>query len=152
MPKTVHVIHNDDGWMVKREGRKADGVYDTKREAVASARDIARNASGQLVIHGVDGRIQQHGWAVTRCRLVPSSINHLFVNCPFNEGYKPIFDAIVFAVTDLKNLPGGKDIIQRHRRFRADLPALCEAAKLKPDEVTFKELRQMIGDWLKRNR
>ena len=60
MPKTVHVIHNDDGWMVKREGRKADGVYDTKREAVASARDIARNASGQLVIHGVDGRIQQH--------------------------------------------------------------------------------------------
>lgn len=60
MSKTVHVIHNDEGWTVMREGRKTNGVYDTKREAVASARDIARNASGQLVIRGVDGRIQQH--------------------------------------------------------------------------------------------
>ncbi len=60
MAKTIHVIQRGGSWTVKRQGRKADGVYDTKREAVASARDIARNASGQLVIHGVDGKIQEH--------------------------------------------------------------------------------------------
>lgn len=27
--------------------------------------------------------------------------NHVFVNCPFDQGYKPIFDGIVFAITDL---------------------------------------------------
>ena len=27
--------------------------------------------------------------------------DHVFVNCPFDEGFKPIFDVIVFAITDL---------------------------------------------------
>ena len=27
--------------------------------------------------------------------------NHIFVNCPFDDGYRPIFNAIVFAVRDL---------------------------------------------------
>lgn len=27
--------------------------------------------------------------------------NHVFINCPFDHGYTPIFDAIVFAVHDL---------------------------------------------------
>ncbi len=34
-----------------------------------------------------------------------SPSNHVFVNCPFDEGYKPIFDAIVFAITDLGFVP-----------------------------------------------
>ena len=39
---------------------------------------------------------------MTRARHVgnPRS-NHVFVNCPFDEGYKPILDGIVFAITDL---------------------------------------------------
>jgi len=51
-----------------------------------------------------------------------------------------------------KKLPGGKDIFDRYERFRADLPALCKELRLQPDEVTFKDLRQMIADWLKQNR
>lgn len=27
--------------------------------------------------------------------------DQVFVNCPFDEAYKPLFDAIVFAITDL---------------------------------------------------
>lgn len=198
--------------------------------------------------------------------------NQVFVNCPFDEGYKPIFDAIVFAITDLgfvarsareeddagdfrlakiqriiqeckfgihdisavrldkksglprfnmplelglflackryggkaqsskvclildsepyryqifmsdiagqdihahnddleaairevrtwlattskrKKLPGGKDILDRHKRFQADSPTLCKELKLQPGEVTFNDLRQMIVAWLKQNR
>jgi len=34
---------------------------------------------------------------------VPTPIrrNHVFINCPFDKAYKPIFDAIVFAIRDL---------------------------------------------------
>lgn len=51
-----------------------------------------------------------------------------------------------------KALPGGKDIHKRYKRFQADLPALCAELKLQPDEVTFKDLRQIAVDWLKQNR
>jgi len=51
-----------------------------------------------------------------------------------------------------KRLPGGRDVFERYERFLADFPALCEAAKLLPAEVTFIELRIMISEWLKQNR
>ncbi len=35
------------------------------------------------------------------CLPVARASNEVFVNCPFDAGYKPIFDAIVFAITDL---------------------------------------------------
>ena len=31
--------------------------------------------------------------------------NHIFINCPFDPGYRPIFDAIVFAVCHLGFVP-----------------------------------------------
>lgn len=31
----------------------------------------------------------------------PIRRNHVFINCPFDKAYKPIFDAIVFAIRDL---------------------------------------------------
>lgn len=49
-------------------------------------------------------------------------------------------------------LPGGKDIFDRYERFQSDLPRLCTEAKLALGEVTFKDLRQIIADWLKQNR
>lgn len=207
------------------------------------------------------------------CRFVdkPRS-NHVFINCPFDEGYKPVLDGIVFAVTDLgfvarsarehddagevrlskieriieeckygihdlsaveldplnhlprfnmplelglflgcrrfgmdaqrrkialimdaepyryqrfisdiagqdihahggqperairevrqwlaiaskrKGLPGGADIVNRYKRFRSDLPAICAAARLQDDELTFSDLRQMMVEWLGANR
>jgi hypothetical protein len=208
----------------------------------------------------------------TCCHRVAKATEQVFVNCPFDDGYKPIFDAIVFAITDLgflarsareeddggetrlakiqrmigeckygvhdlsaveldprnnlprfnmplelglflgckyygddaqhskkclildteqyrfqmfisdlagidihahgrsvenaigelrswlatesqrKSLPGGRDIFERYEIFLADFPRLCGAAKLRPAEVTFIELRQMIASWLKINR
>ena len=49
-------------------------------------------------------------------------------------------------------LPGGKDIFDRYKRFQADLPVLCDELKLEPAEVTFKDLCQIVADWLKQNR
>lgn len=61
MAKTVHVLPVDKGWTVKREGHKADGVYQTQREAIQTARRIARRgASGQVAVHARDGRIREH--------------------------------------------------------------------------------------------
>lgn len=51
-----------------------------------------------------------------------------------------------------KRLPGGRVIFERYEGFLAVLPALCTELKLQPAEVTFRDLRQMIVDWLKRNR
>lgn len=51
-----------------------------------------------------------------------------------------------------RGLPGGSDIHERYLRFQADLSAICATARLRPDDVTFTELRQMIADWLNRNR
>jgi hypothetical protein len=59
MGKTFHVIPKDGHWMVQREGDYAR-VFSTQREAIAIARAGARKGSGQLVVHGRNGRIRQH--------------------------------------------------------------------------------------------
>ncbi len=61
MSMTVHVIPKDGRWAVKREGGKAARVFPTQREAIKSARVIARQeSSGQLVVHGRNGQIREH--------------------------------------------------------------------------------------------
>lgn len=64
--KTTHVIRKKGEWAVKKEGSaRVSGVYGTQAEAIKAARDIVqRSSAGQLVIHGVDGRIrvqESHG-------------------------------------------------------------------------------------------
>ena len=56
-----HVVPREDGWAVAAEGsQRATAVLETKAEAVSFARRLVRSAtSGQLVIHGRDGRILQ---------------------------------------------------------------------------------------------
>lgn len=49
-------------------------------------------------------------------------------------------------------LPGGTEIIARNRRCRAELPALCESLKLRPDELTFYDRSNIIAAWLKSSR
>jgi uncharacterized protein YdaT len=57
--RNQHVVPHADGWAVRGESaERASGVYDTKAEATAAARSIARNQGTELVIHGRDGRIQ----------------------------------------------------------------------------------------------
>ena len=59
--KTIHVYHAEDGWAVKRIGGGVSQVFSTQREAIVSARSIARKAApSQMVVHGVDGRIRDY--------------------------------------------------------------------------------------------
>jgi uncharacterized protein YdaT len=62
MPRdTHHVVPNPKGgWDVKRGGgERASAHTDTKADAVNLARDISRKQHTELVIHGLDGKIQQ---------------------------------------------------------------------------------------------
>ena len=59
MGKNQHVTKHENGWQVKGEGNdKATAVTKTKQEAVDKAREIAKNQSSELIIHGKDGKIQ----------------------------------------------------------------------------------------------
>ena len=58
--KGQHVVPRDGKWAVRRAG--ADRVsrkFDTQREAIEVARNIARNQGTELYIHGQDGRIRE---------------------------------------------------------------------------------------------
>lgn len=58
--KTIHVIPRDSGWAVKREG-SAGTIHETKDEALEQARTVVRRSrSGQIVVHGRDGRIAEY--------------------------------------------------------------------------------------------
>ena len=54
-----HVVPNGNNWQVKAEkATKATKNFNTQREAIDYARDIAKNQKSELVIHGKDGRIR----------------------------------------------------------------------------------------------
>lgn len=57
---THHVVPNPDGgWDVKRGGaQKSSGHFDTKKQAVDAGRKISQNQNTELVIHGLNGKIQ----------------------------------------------------------------------------------------------
>ena len=61
MPRRAqHVVSRNGKWAVRRTG--ADRVtrrFDTQRDAIEAARDIARNQGTELYIHGRDGRIRE---------------------------------------------------------------------------------------------
>lgn len=58
-PKNWHVVPHGDKWAAKREGSdRASKTFDTKKEAEEYAREKARQAGGELTIHGKDGKIQ----------------------------------------------------------------------------------------------
>jgi hypothetical protein len=55
-----HVVPNGGKWSVRRAGAsKASGIFDTQREAIERARDVARNQGTEVFIHGRDGRIRE---------------------------------------------------------------------------------------------
>ncbi len=58
--KGQHVVPRDGKWAVRKSG--ADRVtrkYETQREAIKAARDIAQNQRTEVYIHGRDGRIRE---------------------------------------------------------------------------------------------
>lgn len=58
---THHLVHNPNGgWDVKRGGaQRASGHFATKAAAEKAGREISRKQKTELVIHGLDGRIQR---------------------------------------------------------------------------------------------
>jgi hypothetical protein len=55
-----HVVPHHGKWAVKGAGNsRATKVHDTQQEAIDTAREIARNQGGELLIHGRNGQIRE---------------------------------------------------------------------------------------------
>ena len=58
--RSQHVVPRGNKWAVRKGGaEKVTRRFDTQREAIEAARDIARNHGGEVFIYGRDGRIRQ---------------------------------------------------------------------------------------------
>jgi hypothetical protein len=56
----LHVVPRNDGWAVRTEGRsRATSIHSSQREAIETARKLAKESATILVIHGRDGRIRE---------------------------------------------------------------------------------------------
>jgi hypothetical protein len=51
-----------------------------------------------------------------------------------------------------KRLPGGSEVVDRYRRFRAEASRICHKLKLKPHELTFGDRCDVISFWLQADR
>ena len=59
MGKNQHVVPHEGKWAVRGErNERVTEVFETQREAIDRAREIARNQDSELLIHGEDGRIR----------------------------------------------------------------------------------------------
>jgi hypothetical protein len=59
-PGDVHTVYRDGRWINEVEGNeRASSAHDTKDEAVARGRDLARNNKSEHLIHNQDGTISE---------------------------------------------------------------------------------------------
>jgi len=57
--KNVHIVTHGDGWAARTENSKRVlKEFDTKAQATDYGRNVAKNQQSELVIHGLNGRIQ----------------------------------------------------------------------------------------------
>lgn len=60
MKKNQHVVPLGNGWAVKGAGNtKATVITSKQSDAIAYAKDVARNQQSELIIHGRDGKIRE---------------------------------------------------------------------------------------------
>lgn len=58
--KGVHVVPKGGKWSIRTSGaERTSGTFKTQDEAVAVAKERARNNSTELYVHGRDGRIRE---------------------------------------------------------------------------------------------
>ncbi len=59
--RNQHVVRSDNGqWAVKGENAlRPTNLYNTPAEAIAIAKEIAKNQKSELFIHGKDGTIRE---------------------------------------------------------------------------------------------
>lgn len=56
---TMHVLADDEGWVLRTEGSEESETYPTKRKAVSAGREHAASAAPcSLVIHRRDGTVE----------------------------------------------------------------------------------------------
>ena len=54
-----HVVPYDGQWAVRGEGNeRVTAVYDTQKQAINRAKEIARNYRSSVIVHGEDGAIR----------------------------------------------------------------------------------------------
>ncbi len=59
MNKNQHVVPTDTGWAVRGAGNeRRTSLHDTQAQAIAAAREIARNQHSELLIHRPNGQIR----------------------------------------------------------------------------------------------
>lgn len=59
MGKNQHVVPTENGWGVKGENNtRITQEFETQREAIERAREIAINQQSELLIHGKNGQIR----------------------------------------------------------------------------------------------
>ena len=56
------------------------------------------------------------------------------------------------SVSRRKGLPGGAEVVDRYKRFRKDVPAICKELKLTPKDLTFADRCDVIRTWLRADR
>ena len=104
---------------------------------------------------------------------------NVFINCPFDRDYEPLFYAMIFAVRDLDLNPisarhvsdggqpritkilelnplmvktqSGATIYRRYKRFQVDLPTYCERLNWDVDNLAFADYLWAIHNWIKSN-
>jgi hypothetical protein len=101
--KNVHVVPRNDGWVIRKEGSsKATSVHKTQRDAVETARDMARNQNTELVIHGRDGRIRERD-SYGSDPMPPRDREVLFPDASASTSDKAIKDAVNAVVRESKS-------------------------------------------------
>ena len=54
-----HVVPSVDGWKVKKaNSERATKKFDTQKQAISFAMEVAKNQKTELLIHGKDGKIR----------------------------------------------------------------------------------------------
>ena len=101
--RNIHVVPRNDGWAIRKEGTsRATSVHETQRDAVEAGREIARNQSSELVIHGRDGRIRERD-SYGADPLPPRDREVLFPDKSASTNEKAIKDAVRAVVQESKN-------------------------------------------------
>lgn len=60
MGKNQHVVPTNGRWGVKGEGNsRMTSTFDKQSDAIAAARQISKNQSSELFIHGRNGQIRE---------------------------------------------------------------------------------------------
>ncbi|MEO8722970.1 MAG: DUF2188 domain-containing protein [Sphingobium sp.] len=58
--KGQHVVPHGNKWSVHKAGAsRASGTFETRKEAIARATELAKNQKTEVYIHGSDGRIRE---------------------------------------------------------------------------------------------